>query len=193
MREQTKMKTILLQQNVTKPYCFEEFLYKICVLFSAIKLKGKEKQAVENKVKTEQAQQVSVDRLLTDEDFKRIDANNIRKQMQVDRRGTKRKVEETVKDPSNLVKLGDIENIHKKRKHDKESRMATVREGQGDREKFGYKDGRMNIHCSKTNRERRKKKNFQMLKHKMKSKVKRSFKDKQIALRNHLIKIKKMR
>lgn len=56
--------------------------------------------------------------------------------------------------------------------------------GREDREKFGYKDGRLNPFCSKTNRERQKKKNFMMIKHKMKAKVKRSFKDKQVSYGN---------
>ncbi|KAK9732234.1 NUC130/3NT domain [Popillia japonica] len=141
--------------------------------------------------KADAAKEISLGRILTDEDFKRIDMANIKKQLP--ERGVKRKLEESQAERSELVKLGDIENIFKKRKHDKAARIASVKEGQKDRQKFGYKDGRLNIHCSKTNRERRKKKNFQMIKHKVKSKVKRSFKDKQIALRNHLIHLKKMK
>lgn len=152
-------------------------------------LKAKRKDD-DKKKKIENAEKVSLERLLTDEDFKRIDNENLRKQLP--QKGIKRKHEE-VKQSSELVKLGDIENIYKKRKHDKEERIKSVREGQADREKYGYKDGRMNEHCSKTNREKKKKKNFQMIKHKIKGKIKRSFKDKQIALRNHLLKIKKMR
>jgi protein SDA1 len=72
-------------------------------------------------------------------------------------------------------------------------KLCVLQKGQEGREKFGYKDGRQNPLCSKTNRERNKKKNFQMIKHKVKRKVKRSFKDKQIALRNHLIKQKRMK
>lgn len=68
-----------------------------------------------------------------------------------------------------------------------------LQKGQEGREKFGYKDGRQNPLCSKTNREKKKKKAFQMVKHKVQGKVKRSFKDKQVALRNHLIKQKKMK
>lgn len=104
-----------------------------------------------------------------------------------------------------LVNLADIENIYKNRRHDKEARLESVmvstkhllfllrkykngvtdriiylQRGREDREKFGYKDGRQNPFCSKTNRERQKKKNFMMIKHKMKAKVKRSFKDKQV-------------
>lgn len=150
---------------------------------------GGKKMDVETK--KELAKKVTLDRILTDDDFKRIEMANVRKQVEYAKKGVKRKVEEAA--PSDLVKLGDIENIYKKRKHDKQTRIESVRKGQADREKFGYKDGRVNIHCSKTNREKRKKKNFQMIKHKVKSKVKRSFKDKQISLRNHLLKLKKMK
>ncbi|XP_050295760.1 protein SDA1 homolog [Anthonomus grandis grandis] len=140
------------------------------------------------------AQKVTIERLLTDEDFKRIDMANVQKQMQSTTKGQKRKLEETTaKHKDELVKLSDIENIYKKKKHDKQTRLEAVKKGQEGREKFGYKDGRLNIHCSKTNREKRKKKNYQMIKHKVQGKVKRSFKDKQIALRNHLLKLKKMK
>ncbi|GJQ69696.1 hypothetical protein Trydic_g22268 [Trypoxylus dichotomus] len=128
--------------------------------------------------------------ILTDEDFKRIDIANAKRQLPA--KGVKRKTEEANTEKSELVQLGDIENIFKKRKHDKAARVASVKEGQKDRQKFEYKDGRLNIHCSRTNRER-KRKNFQMIKHKVRAKVKRSFKDKQIALRNHLIHLKKMK
>lgn len=167
----------------------------------AYSIKGQEEEQekpqnrkLDIETKKELAKKVTLDRILTDEDFKRIDLANVRKQVEYARKGVKRKPEETVPTtPSDLVKLGDIENIYKKRKHDKQTRVESVRKGQADREKFGYKDGRVNIHCSKTNREKRKKKNYQMIKHKVKSKVKRSFKDKQIALRNHLLKLKKMK
>lgn len=145
--------------------------------------------------KVQQAKQIVLDRILTDADFKRIEVANARKQVQAARKGPKRKLDEELdsKAPTELVKLGDIENIYKKRKHDKQTRMESVKRGQEDREKFGYKDGRMNIHCSKTNREKKKNKNFLMLKHKARGKIKRSFKDKQIALRNHLVKQKRMK
>ncbi|KAJ8953409.1 hypothetical protein NQ318_023526 [Aromia moschata] len=146
------------------------------------------------KVKMEMAQKATLEKILTDEDFKRIDMANVKKQVQDSRKGVKRKLPEVpVNQASELVKLSDIENIYKKRKHDKQTRIESVRKGQTGREKFGYKDGRMNEHCSKTNREKRKNKNFQMMRHKARGKVKRSFKDKQIALRNHLLKLKKMK
>lgn len=140
------------------------------------------------------AKKAVLERILTDEDFKRIEIANAEKHVKAYKKGTKRKAEpeENVR-RGELVRLGDIENIYKKRKHDKQSRIETVQSGRIDREKFGYKDGRLNEHCSKTNREKRKKKNFLMLKHKANHKVKRSFKDKQIALRNHLLKQKRMK
>ncbi|XP_015108710.1 protein SDA1 homolog [Diachasma alloeum] len=137
------------------------------------------------------AAQISVDRLLTDEDFKRIDTALVKQQVTHAKRGVKRPPQEETR--GELVKLGDIENIFKKRKHDKNARVESVKKGRDDREKFGYKDGRQNPLCSKTNREKKKTKAFQMIKHKIKSKTKRSFKDKQIALRNHLIKQKRMK
>lgn len=145
------------------------------------------------KLQIDKAKQVVLDRILTDEDFKRIELANIKKKVEPSK-GIKRKIaEDAYKPPSELVKLGDIENIFKKRRHDKLARLETVKEGRKDRERFGYKDNRQNEHCSRTNRERKKKKNYQMIKHKVKGKIKRSFKDKQIALRNHLVKLKKMK
>lgn len=47
--------------------------------------------------------------------------------------------------------------------------------------------------CSKTNREKKKGKAFLMVKQKLKGKVKRSFRDKQIALKNYLLKQRKMK
>merc|ERR1712154_35843 len=85
-----------------------------------------------------------------------------------------------------LVDLANIEMIHKKRKHDKEARLATVMEGRKDREKFGAKKGKVNEFASTTNKEKMKKKNFMMMKHKLKRKVKRSFVEKQATLRNSL-------
>ena len=44
--------------------------------------------------------------------------------------------------------------IHKKRKHDKEARLATVMEGRKDREKYGAKKGKQNEHASTTHKEK---------------------------------------
>lgn len=136
------------------------------------------------------ARNVAMDTIFTDEDFKRIEAAQVKKHVS----GAKRKiVDEEEAETGELVELSAIENIHKKRKHDKDARLDSVMKGREDRDKFGYKDRRKNINCSKTNREKRKTKNYQMVKHKAKGKIKRSFKDKQIAFRDYLIKQKKMR
>lgn len=146
------------------------------------------KQDIKEKVDT--ARNIAMETIFTDEDFKRIDATQVKKHIS----GVKRKsVVEEEDESGELVQLSAIENIHKKRKHDKSARLDSVLKGREERDKFGYKDRRKNIHCSKTNREKRKTKNYQMVKHKAKGKIKRSFKDKQIAFRNYLVKQKKMR
>ncbi|XP_077294253.1 SDA1 domain containing protein Mys45A [Arctopsyche grandis] len=143
--------------------------------------------------KVEVAQKMSLERIFTDEDFKRIDKENIKKQMRV-AKAMKRKFSEIDQpNTSELVQLGDIENIYKKRKHDKKARIESIKAGRAGRDKFGYKDGRQNVNCSKTNREKKKTKNYQMIIHKAKGKIKRSFKDKQRAFKNYLVKQKKMR
>lgn len=141
--------------------------------------------------KVNTAREIAMETIFTDEDFKRIEVAQIKKNLT----GTKRKhaIEEEQNESGELVQLADIENIYKKRKHDKNARMESVMKGREERDKFGYKDRRKNIHCSKTNREKRKTKSYQMVKHKAKGKVKRSFKDKQIAFRNYLVKQKKMK
>ncbi|XP_011500579.1 PREDICTED: protein SDA1 homolog [Ceratosolen solmsi marchali] len=161
------------------------------------KMKLQEKLKAQKKIeytleKKAKASQVSSERLLTDEDFKKIDMTLVKQHITYPKRGVKRPFNDE-KNKDELIKLSDIENIYKKRKHDKQARVESVKKGQEGREKFGYKDGRQNPLCSKTNRERNKKKNFQMIKHKVKRKIKRSFKEKQIALRNYLIKQKRMK
>ncbi|XP_014249063.1 protein SDA1 homolog [Cimex lectularius] len=157
-----------------------------------VKIRKKKTDILAEKAKL--AGEISLGKFLTDEDFKRIEAAQLSKQMNtLNRRGVKRPAEEEPEEREKLLTLGDIENIYKKRKNSKEDRINSIRKGQEGREKFGYKDGRQNPFASTTNNEKRKKKNFMMIRHKARSKIKRSFKDKQIALRNYLIKQKKMR
>ncbi|XP_033253715.1 protein SDA1 homolog [Drosophila miranda] len=147
----------------------------------------KEKKDLKILNQKEAAQELALTRIFTDEDFKRINAANLKKTVTNSR---KRPLEQ---DRAEFVKLNSIEMIFKKRKHDKESRMETVQAGRQDRERFGWKDGRVNEHCSKTNSENRKTKNFGMMRHKARSKVKKSFRDKQLSLRKHLLHQKKMK
>merc|ERR1711971_851754 len=94
--------------------------------------------------------EVTSSRILTDADFRRIDAAQLRKaatgfsktrnkRRRLDDAEGKDNVVKTIKPRDELVDLAAIEMIHKKRKHDKESRLATVLEGRKDREKFGQK------------------------------------------------------
>jgi protein SDA1 len=87
-----------------------------------------------------------------------------------------------------IVPLNAIEKIYKKSKSNKELRLESVMSGREDRGKYGAKKGKQNPHASKNKKENKKNKAFMMIRHKLKGKKKRSFKDKQIALRNALIK-----
>jgi protein SDA1 len=147
------------------------------------------------------AAEVTTSRFLTDADFKRIEAAQLRKQVQGFSKGKnkKRRLDEdnplmkSSKAREELVDLANIEMIHKKRRHDKESRLATIMEGRKDREKFGSKRGKANEHASTTHKEKNKKKNFMMMKHKLKFKAKRSFVEKQAQLRKSMLRSRKFK
>ena len=152
--------------------------------------------------KAKKATEVTSSRLLTDADFKRIDAAQLKKQVQGFRKGGKRqKIDRCEVDESaiatcrrdELVDLASIEMIHKKRKHDKDSRLATVMEGREGREKFGSRKSKMNEHASTTNKQKLKNKSFMMLKHKFKGKAKKSFVDKQKDLKKSMLRSKKFK
>lgn len=147
----------------------------------------KEEPEIQGKVMDakEAAKEIALTRIFTDEDFARIESELIKKKVTNARKRPLEKQE--------FVKLDDIEMIYKKRRTDKFARLESMHKGREGREKFGYKDNRMNLHCSKTNREKRKTKNFQMVKHKARGKVKKSFRDKQMKLRKHLTQQKKMK
>lgn len=141
--------------------------------------------------KREAAKELALTKIFTDDDFKRIEGELIKKKVTSSR---KRKVEPAPEpEKSEFVRLNDIEMIYKKRKTDRLARLESRKKGAEGREKFGYKDGRHDVHCSKTNSEKRKNKNFQMIRHKARGKVKKSFRDKQMALRKHLVQQKKMK
>ncbi|XP_019621562.1 PREDICTED: protein SDA1 homolog isoform X2 [Branchiostoma belcheri] len=135
---------------------------------------------------------ISQSRILTQEDLKLIRAKQISKEMEKAApkgKGKKRKhVHIEDRDTSSeLPSLSDIERIHKKPRTDKESRLATVQAGREGREKFGSKKQRKkNQRSGTTNKEKQKNKAFMMMKQKrqVRGKGKRSFRDKQIALRD---------
>ncbi|GFO15983.1 protein sda1 homolog [Plakobranchus ocellatus] len=148
----------------------------------------------DQKLREKKAEEVSTTRIMTDEDFKAINMAQISKDINPAKSSAnrrKRKRQEALGDENSreLPTLGDIELVHKKKAHDRESRLATVAAGREGREKFSHGPQKMNPHASTTNKDKAKKKVFTMVKHKIRrKKVKRSFKEKQIALRNSLIK-----
>jgi len=156
--------------------------------------------------KKEKARAMTLSKILTDEDFKKIDAAQLKKQVvgvrkggNKTKKGRKRKADEAnlaeVDDEEveaeggrkELVNLEDIEMIYKKKRHDKETRMAAIKGGRDEEKKFGHKD-KKDPNASKTNKQKSKKKNFSMMKHKIKAKGKKSFREKQMALKKRLIK-----
>lgn len=141
------------------------------------------------------AQTVSTSRILSQEEFQKIQKRQAAKEVEGTTKGKKRKhTEEETQESGELVNLSAIEMVHKKKAHDKQSRLATVMEGRKDRGKFTGGPQKMNPNASTSNKQKRKNQNFMMVKHKVqKKKVKRSFKDKQIALRNSLMKRQKAR
>ncbi|XP_035912809.1 protein SDA1 homolog [Anopheles stephensi] len=146
-------------------------------------------EAGEQTLNTAEAmQELALTKIFTDADFARIEQERVKKQLTHHSR--KRQLET---ERSEFVKLDAIEMIYKRRKADKQARVESIQKGREGREKFGFKDNRMNPHCSKTNREKQKNKNFSMIRHKVRGKVKKSFRDKQVALRKHLMHVKKMK
>ncbi|CAF1430037.1 unnamed protein product [Rotaria sordida] len=172
-----------------------------------------EKEMTEEE-RRERAISISTQRILTQHDFEQLKMIEMKKRIQ-DRR--KNRLEQSISntgkrktisidtdsDSDNennknsqenlgLISLKDIERVHKKRAHDKESRLETVIAGREGRPKFG-KWKKEKGQAGTSNKEKLKTKNFQMLKPKLRKKQKRSFRDKQIALRDALLKDKRLR
>lgn len=156
--------------------------------------KPKEETPEEREEKRRQALEVSSTRIMTDEDFKLLTSRQIAKDVTASKSkpGTrKRKRDDAFKDtgPGDLPKLQDIEMVHKRKIHDRESKLAASKEGRDGREKYSHGPQKMNEHASTTNKDKLKKKVFAMVKHRIRRRtVKRSFKEKQVSLRNSLIK-----
>jgi len=161
-------------------------------------------------------EELLMSRILTDEDFKKIKIENLRKKMQFASKSKKRKLETANKKGKKRTKLEqgmdeeieidseDLENessdnegdmptyesiasVNMKKRHDKDAKMASVLEGREGREKFGRPQKRQNPHASTTNVEKGKKKNFMMMRHKTKGNSRRrSFKERQLKLKNSL-------
>lgn len=71
---------------------------------------------------------ISTERLLTDKDFRKIDVALAKQEITYVKRGAKRSRDQVeTNQGGELVKLSDIENIYKKRKHDKVERQKSVK------------------------------------------------------------------
>jgi protein SDA1 len=96
--------------------------------------------------------------------------------------------DEKLLNPSDKVRLEDIERLYKRPRHDKESRLATVIEGRQGRAKYGQKKPKMNEKSSTSNRDKRRNKAFGMIKHKLKRHKKaKTFHEKQLELKQKLL------
>ncbi|XP_027311833.1 protein SDA1 homolog [Anas platyrhynchos] len=140
---------------------------------------------------------VSTSRLLTQEEFHKIRVAQLSKELNsAPGKAAKRKnieIDDEEESRGELLSLRDIEHLHKKPKSDKETRLATAMAGKTDRKEFVKKKTRMNPFASSTNKEKKKQKNFMMMRysHNVRTKNKRSFREKQLALRDALLKKKK--
>lgn len=140
---------------------------------------------------------VSGSRLLTQDDFKKIRLVQMAKEVNAaPGKGQKRKTVDSDDEDDNrgeLLTLRNIEKLHKKPKADKETRLATAMAGRTDRKEFVKKRTKLNPHASTSNKEKKRNKNFMMMRHSqnVRTKGKRSFREKQLALREALLKKKK--
>lgn len=152
--------------------------------------------------RAQKAALVSATRILSQQEFAKVRAAQLAKKVKaaLPQRFTKKaaaaptppatELDSTLGERKELVSLRDIEKLTKNPRSTKESRLASIREGREGREKFGRKKKKAEF-ASQSNKEKRKTKAFSMIKHKLKRKQKRSFREKQIALRDALLKQRK--
>uniref|UniRef100_A0A914BXX8 Protein SDA1 n=1 Tax=Acrobeloides nanus TaxID=290746 RepID=A0A914BXX8_9BILA len=163
------------------------------------KLRSEEKK-LELETKLQKAKMISESRILTDTDFRKIRSYQIKKQLGMEKSSRKRpndevRLEEELEEKiarreegDGLAKLNDIMHFHKKiRRQTKEERMAEVQKGREDREEYG-KPKKKGPHVGRTNRELAKRKDFRMVRQKVRGKNRqRSFRDQQMSLRKYLL------
>jgi len=160
---------------------------------------GDEDNAMTVEEKRAKATEVTTGRILTDEDFRRIDAAQLKKQVTGARKGGNKKrvrveaaYEETAGPRQELVPLDSIEMIYgKKKRADKAAKIEAIKKGREGREKFGRGRQKLSEFASTTNKQKDKAKNFSMMKHKIKKKSKKSFREKQLELKKRLVKQQK--
>uniref|UniRef100_A0A8D0GIE5 Protein SDA1 n=1 Tax=Sphenodon punctatus TaxID=8508 RepID=A0A8D0GIE5_SPHPU len=164
-----------------------------------------EQQEVAEKIKSmpmeerkAKATAVSTSRVLSQEEFQKIRLAQLTKELSAaPGKSAKRKNLEIDSDEEErrgeLLSLRDIEHLHKKPKSDKETRLATAMAGKTDRKEFVKKKTKLNPFSSSTNKEKKKQKNFMMMRYSrnVRAKNKRSFREKQLALRDALLRQKK--
>ncbi|PWA26962.1 hypothetical protein CCH79_00001010 [Gambusia affinis] len=158
--------------------------------------KAEKLQSIPAEERKAKAAAVSGSRLLTQDDFKKIRLAQMAKEVNAaPGKGQKRKMVDSdiEEDKGELLTLRHIEKLHKKPKSDKETRLATAMAGRTDRKEFMKKRTKLNPHASTSNKEKRRKKNFMMMRHSqsVRTKGKRSFREKQLALQAALLKKKK--
>ncbi|KAK9398625.1 protein SDA1 like [Crotalus adamanteus] len=163
-----------------------------------------EQQAIAEKIESLPAEErkakataVSSGRLLTQEDFQKIRLAQMSKELKsAPGKAAKRKnveIDSEEESRGELLSLRDIEHLHKKPRSDKETRLATAMAGKTDRKEFVKRRTKLNPFASSTNKEKKKQKNFMMMRysHNVRTKNKRSFREKQLALRDALLRQKK--
>ncbi|XP_020780860.1 protein SDA1 homolog [Boleophthalmus pectinirostris] len=139
---------------------------------------------------------VSGRRLLTQDEFKKIRLVQMAKEVSAaPGKAQKRKMIDIDEEEESgeILTLRNIEKLHKKPKADKETRLATAMAGRTDKKEFIRKRTKLNPHASTSNKEKRRTKNFMMMRHSqnVRTKGKRSFREKQIALRDALLRKRK--
>lgn len=149
------------------------------------------------------AEVVSESRILTQEEFRKIHAFQLKKQVTTSKRllgNQKRKLDDIKLDEEleekfarlnegdGLPRLKDIERFHKKiHRQTKEERKNQAEEGRTDKEMY-KKPKKRGPHVGRTNRELAKRKNFQMVRQKVRGRNRqRSFRDQQNSLRKYLL------
>lgn len=153
-------------------------------------------QSIPAEERKAKAAAVSASRLLTQDDFKKIRLVQMSKEVSAaPGKGQKRKNVDIDEEAGSgeILSLKNIERLHKKPKADKETRLATALAGRSDRKEFVRKRTKLNPYASTSNKEKKRQKNFMMMRHSqnVRTKGKRSFREKQIALRDSLLKKKK--
>lgn len=143
----------------------------------------------------EKARLISSERILSQDEFQKVKLAQLSKQVRAAKprrfKTFSRNDEPDVLPNLNtkeIVSLSSIERLYKRTKSDKETRLDSVKTGREERGKFGTRKGKLNEFASKNKRELLKTKNFQMIKHKLNRKKKKSFRDKQASLKSSLLK-----